>query len=68
VPLEDMEMMQFHPTTLSPTGVLITEGCRGEGAFLVNKDGERFMKHYAPQALELASRDVVSRAAQIEID
>src|SRR5580765_1104491 len=68
VPLKDMAMMQFHPTTLSPTGVLITEGCRGEGAFLVNKDGERFMKHYAPHALELASRDVVSRAVQIEID
>src|SRR5499427_269438 len=68
VALKDMEMMQFHPTTLAPTGVLITEGCRGEGAFLVNRDGERFMKRYAPQALELASRDVVSRAVQIEID
>jgi succinate dehydrogenase / fumarate reductase flavoprotein subunit len=68
VPLKDMEMMQFHPTTLSPTGVLITEGCRGEGAFLVNRDGERFLKHYAPQAMELASRDVVSRAVQTEID
>jgi succinate dehydrogenase / fumarate reductase flavoprotein subunit len=68
VPLEDAEMMQFHPTTLSPTGVLITEGCRGEGAFLVNKDGERFMKHYAPHALELASRDVISRAVQVEIE
>src|SRR6195256_4141784 len=68
VPLEDMEMMQFHPTTLSPTGVLITEGCRGEGAFLVNKDGERFLKRYAPNAMELASRDVISRAEQTEID
>src|SRR5438128_517403 len=68
VPLEDMEMMQFHPTTLSPTGVLITEGCRGEGAFLVNKDGERFLKRYAPNAMELASRDVVSRSEQTEID
>ena len=67
-PLEDMEMMQFHPTTLSPTGVLITEGCRGEGAYLVNATGERFLKHYAPHAMELASRDVVSRAAQTEID
>jgi len=68
VPLEDAEMMQFHPTTLSPTGVLITEGARGEGAYLVNRDGERFLKHYAPHALELASRDVVSRAVQSEID
>src|SRR2546423_8865677 len=68
VPLEDMEMMQFHPTTLSPTGVLITEGCRGEGAFLVNKDGERFLKRYAPNAMELASRDVISRSEQTEID
>ena len=53
--------MQFHPTTLYPTGILMTEGCRGEGAFLINKDGERFIKRYAPNALELASRDVVSR-------
>jgi succinate dehydrogenase / fumarate reductase flavoprotein subunit len=68
VPLEDAEMMQFHPTTLSPTGVLITEGARGEGAYLVNRDGERFLKHYAPHALELASRDVVSRAVQTEIE
>src|SRR5437763_1840965 len=68
VPLEDMEMMQFHPTTLAPTGVLITEGCRGEGAFLVNKDGDRFLKNYAPNAMELASRDVISRAEQTEID
>src|SRR6266699_1343164 len=68
VPLEDMEMMQFHPTTLAPTGVLITEGCRGEGAYLLNKDGERFLKRYAPNAMELASRDVISRAEQIEID
>jgi len=68
VPLKDMEMMQFHPTTLAPTGVLITEGCRGEGAFLLNKDGERFLKRYAPNAMELASRDVISRAEQTEID
>jgi succinate dehydrogenase flavoprotein subunit len=61
-------MMQFHPTTLSPTGVLITEGCRGEGAYLVNSDGERFLKRYAPNAMELASRDVISRAEQTEID
>ena len=68
VPLKDMEFMQFHPTTLYPSGVLLTEACRGEGAFLINKDGERFMKRYAPNALELASRDVVSRSEQSEID
>ncbi len=68
VPLKDMEFMQFHPTTLYPTGILMTEGCRGEGAFLINKDGERFMERYAPNALELASRDVVSRSEQTEID
>ena len=68
VPLKDMEMMQFHPTTLAPTGVLITEGCRGEGAYLLNSDGDRFLKNYAPNAMELASRDVISRAEQVEID
>ena len=68
VALKDMEMMQFHPTTLAPTGVLITEGCRGEGAYLLNSEGERFLKHYAPNAMELASRDVISRAEQTEID
>jgi succinate dehydrogenase / fumarate reductase flavoprotein subunit len=68
VALEDMEMMQFHPTTLAPTGVLITEGCRGEGAYLLNSEGERFLKQYAPNAMELASRDVISRAEQTEID
>jgi succinate dehydrogenase / fumarate reductase, flavoprotein subunit len=68
VALEDMEMMQFHPTTLSPTGVLITEGCRGEGAYLLNSEGDRFLKRYAPNAMELASRDVISRAEQTEID
>src|SRR4029079_15023910 len=62
VPLKDMEFMQFHPTTLYPSGILITEGCRGEGGDLLNKEGERFMKRYAPNALELASRDVVSRS------
>ena len=67
-PLKDMEFMQFHPTTLHPSGILLTEGCRGEGAYLINKDGERFMARYAPNALELASRDVVSRAEQTEID
>jgi succinate dehydrogenase / fumarate reductase flavoprotein subunit len=68
LPLKDMEMMQFHPTTLAPTGVLITEGCRGEGAFLLNATGERFLKRYAPNTMELASRDVISRAEQTEID
>src|SRR2546421_10382850 len=68
VALKDMEMMQFHPTTLAPTGVLITEGTRGEGAFLVNSEGDRFLKNYAPNAMELASRDVISRAEQTEID
>jgi succinate dehydrogenase / fumarate reductase flavoprotein subunit len=68
VPLKDMEMMQFHPTTLAPSGVLITEGCRAEGAFLLNAEGERFMERYAPQAMELAPRDVVSRAIQTELD
>jgi len=68
VPLEDMEMMQFHPTTLSPTGVLITEGTRGEGAYLLNSENDRFLKRYAPNAMELASRDVISRAEQTEID
>jgi succinate dehydrogenase / fumarate reductase flavoprotein subunit len=68
VALKDMEMMQFHPTTLSPTGVLITEGCRGEGAYLLNAEGDRFLTRYAPNAMELASRDVISRAEQTEID
>jgi succinate dehydrogenase / fumarate reductase, flavoprotein subunit len=68
VPLKDMEFMQFHPTTLYPTGVLLTEGIRGEGGYLINKDGERFMARYAPNAMELASRDVVSRSEQTEID
>jgi succinate dehydrogenase/fumarate reductase flavoprotein subunit len=68
LPLKDMEFMQFHPTTMYPSGILITEGCRGEGGYLINKDGERFMAKYAPNALELASRDVVSRSEQTEID
>jgi succinate dehydrogenase / fumarate reductase flavoprotein subunit len=68
VALKDMEMMQFHPTTLSPTGVLITEGTRGEGAYLLNSERERFLERYAPNAMELASRDVISRAEQTEID
>jgi succinate dehydrogenase flavoprotein subunit len=68
VPLKDMEFMQFHPTTLKANGVLITEGCRGEGGYLRNADGDRFMFNYAPNAGELASRDVVSRSEQTEID
>src|SRR3954468_22529816 len=67
-PLMDMEMIQYHPTTLVENGFLITEGARGEGAQLFNKDGERFMERYAPNKLELASRDVVSRAEQTEIN
>jgi len=68
VPLKDMEFMQFHPTTMYPSGILITEGCRGEGGYLLNADGERFMARYAPNALELASRDVVSRSETTEIE
>ena len=67
-PLMDMEMVQYHPTTLLGNGILITEGARGEGAHLLNKDGERFMEKMAPNKMELASRDVVSRAEQIEIN
>ncbi len=67
VPLKDMEFMQFHPTTLAANGVLVTEAARGEGGYLLNKDGDRFMSKYAPNKLELASRDVVSRAAATEI-
>jgi succinate dehydrogenase / fumarate reductase flavoprotein subunit len=67
-PLMDMEMVQYHPTTLAENGFLITEGARGEGAYLLNADGERFMEKYAPNKMELASRDVVSRAEQTEIN
>ncbi|MCD4808357.1 MAG: FAD-binding protein, partial [Methanosarcinales archaeon] len=68
VPLQDMEFVQFHPTGLYKHGILITEGSRGEGGYLVNKNGERFMERYAPAKMELASRDVISRAIQTEID
>jgi succinate dehydrogenase / fumarate reductase flavoprotein subunit len=67
-PLMDMEMVQYHPTCLVETGILITEGARGEGAHLLNANGERFMEKAAPNKMELASRDVVSRAEQIEIN
>ena len=67
-PLMDMEMIQYHPTTLAKKGFLITEGARGEGAHLLNAQGERFMETYAPNKMELASRDVVSRAEQTEIN
>src|SRR3954463_13024250 len=67
-PLMDMEMIQYHPTTLAKKGFLITEGARGEGAHLLNAQGERFMERYAPNKMELASRDVVSRDEQTEIN
>jgi succinate dehydrogenase / fumarate reductase flavoprotein subunit len=67
LPLEDMEFWQFHPTGIPEIGCLMTEGCRGEGGYLINREGERFMARYAPHALDLASRDVVSRAIAQEI-
>ena len=67
IALKDMEFVQFHPTGILPSGILITEGARGEGGYLINSAGERFMKKYAPKKLELASRDVVSRAMIQEI-
>ena len=67
VPVQDMEMWQFHPTGIAGAGVLVTEGCRGEGGYLLNKHGERFMERYAPNAKDLAGRDVVARSIMIEI-
>lgn len=66
-PVQDIEMWQFHPTGIAGAGVLVTEGCRGEGGYLINKDGERFMERYAPNAKDLASRDVVARSMVMEI-
>lgn len=66
-PVQDIEFWQFHPTGIAGAGVLVTEGCRGEGGYLVNKNGERFMERYAPKAKDLASRDVVARSMAIEI-
>jgi len=68
VGLKDMEFVQFHPTTLIGTNILMTEGCRGEGGYLLNNKGERFMKKYAPTAMELAPRDIVSRCIQTEME
>ena len=68
VPLMDTEMIQYHPTTLAGNGILLSEAARGDGAYLINSEGERFMEKYAPEYMELASRDVVSRAEQTEID
>jgi len=66
-PVQDIEMWQFHPTGIAGAGVLVTEGCRGEGGYLINKDGERFMERYAPNAKDLAGRDVVARSIVLEI-
>ena len=67
IQMQDMEMWQFHPTGIAGAGVLVTEGCRGEGGYLLNKDGERFMERYAPNAKDLAGRDVVARSMMTEI-
>ena len=68
IQLQDMEFVQFHPTGLYPSGILVTEGARGEGGYILNDSGERFMKNYAPDRMELAPRDVTSRAIQTEIN
>jgi succinate dehydrogenase / fumarate reductase flavoprotein subunit len=68
IPLEDLEFLQFHPTGLVPSGILITEACRGEGGYLRNNKGDRFMSEYAPSKLELAPRDLISRSEQTEIE
>ena len=67
IPIKDMEFVQFHPTGMVPSGVLITEAARGEGGYLINNQGERFLKRYAPQKMELAPRDIISRASMTEI-
>ena len=67
IPVQDIEMWQFHPTGIAGAGVLVTEGCRGEGGYLINKNGERFMERYAPTAKDLAGRDVVARSMILEI-
>ncbi len=68
IPLEDLEFLQFHPTGLVPSGILITEACRGEGGYLINSKGDRFMNQYAPSKLELAPRDLISRSIMTEIE
>jgi succinate dehydrogenase / fumarate reductase, flavoprotein subunit len=68
IPMKDMEFVQFHPTSLLGTNILMTEGCRGEGGYLTNKAGERFMERYAPKMMELAPRDITSRSIQTEIE
>src|SRR5947199_8950259 len=67
VPLKDIEMVQYHPTLLPNTGILITEAARGEGGHLLNKDGERFLKRYVPNKMELGPRDILSPAEMTEI-
>ncbi len=68
IPLKDMEFVQFHPTGLVPSGILISEAARGEGGYLINREGERFLERYAPQRMELAPRDIISRSMMMEIE